>query len=228
MSGGLPDLGPVIPVVTIDDDDLAAPLARALLKGGLRSIEVTLRTPAALRAIERIAEEVPEIVLLAGTVVSEAQAHDAGAAGAQVIVTPGATPRLLDALLAGALPFIAGCATPSEAIALLERDITCAKLFPAKSLGGPAAARAFAGPFPTLRLCPTGGVDAASAAEYLQLPNVLCVGGTWIAQDLPPHDGDWSRIVAHARAAAELARPRLSQLWSSGGGAADAPRSRIT
>lgn len=204
MSSGLPDLGPVVPVVRIDDDAVAAPLAQALLRGGLKAIEVTLRTPVALRAIERIAEEVPEIVLLAGTVISEAQARDASTAGAQVLVTPGATPRLLHALLAGTIPFIAGCATPSEAIALLELEITCAKLFPARSLGGPAAARAFAGPFPTLRLCPTGGVDAASAAEYLKLPNVLCVGGTWITQDLPTYDGDWGPIVALASAAAEL------------------------
>jgi 2-dehydro-3-deoxyphosphogluconate aldolase/(4S)-4-hydroxy-2-oxoglutarate aldolase len=204
MNGELPDLGPVVPVLSIDDASIAAPLAQTLLRGGLRSIEITLRTPAALQAIDRIADEVPEMVLLAGTVVSEAQAREAGAAGAQVLVTPGSTPRLLDALLAGGLPFLAGCATPSEAIALLERGITCAKLFPAESLGGPAAVRAFAGPFPALRLCPTGGIDAASATEYLKLPNVLCVGGTWITRDLPARNGDWSAVEALAGAAAKL------------------------
>lgn len=198
------DLGPVIPVVAVKDVDVAVPLARALLAGGLRSIEVTLRTPVALGAIERIASELPEVVPLAGTVCSEAQARDARAAGAQGLVCPGTTPRLLDALLTSGLPFLAGCATPSEAVALLERDITCAKLFPANQLGGVAAARAFAGPFPQLRLCPTGGVDAASAAEYLRLPNVPCVGGTWITRDPLPGDGDWSSITQRARTAAEL------------------------
>jgi 2-dehydro-3-deoxyphosphogluconate aldolase / (4S)-4-hydroxy-2-oxoglutarate aldolase len=201
------DLGPVIPIVTIEEAEAAAPLARALLSGGLRLVEVTLRTPAALGAIERIAAEVSEIVVLAGTVLTAAQAKDARAAGAGALVSPGLSPHLLDVLLGGELPFLAGFATPSEAIGLLERGITCAKLFPAKPLGGPAAARALAGPFPRLRLCPTGGIDAANAPEYQRSPNVACVGGTWIAPCPHPRDGDWSRVVTRASAAAQLRLP---------------------
>lgn len=199
------DLDPVIPVVVLDDAAHAVPLARALLEGGLRTIEVTLRTPAALDAIERIAAEVPEIAVGAGTIVTAEQIAQARAAGARFLVSPGSTPRLLDALQASELPFLAGCATPSDAVALLERGIACAKLFPAEVVGGIAMARALAGPFPQLRLCPTGGIDATSAPGYLRLPNVACVGGTWLARGpLPAAEGDWSGVVALARAASEL------------------------
>ena len=193
-------LDPVIPVVVLDDAEHAVPLARALLAGGLHTIEVTLRTPAALEAIERIAAEVPEITLGAGTVASAEQVAAAAAAGARFLVSPGQTPRLLDALEASGLPFLAGCATPSDVLALLERGIGCAKLFPAEVVGGVAMARALAGPFPQLRLCPTGGISPESAADYLALPNVACVGGSWIAAGAP----DWSVVTARARTAAAL------------------------
>jgi 2-dehydro-3-deoxyphosphogluconate aldolase/(4S)-4-hydroxy-2-oxoglutarate aldolase len=199
------DLDPVIPVVVLDDAAHAVPLARALLDGGLRTIEVTLRTPAALTAIERIAAELPQIAVGAGTIVSRQQIDDAQHAGASFLVSPGTTPHLLDALSASDLPFLPGCATPSDVVALLERGITAAKLFPAEVLGGVAMAKALAGPFPQLRLCPTGGIDAARAPEYLALPNVACVGGSWIARGpLPDPDGDWSHVTALARAAAQL------------------------
>ena len=198
------DLDPVIPVVVLDDEAHALPLARALLDGGLRTIELTLRTPAALPAIERIARELPELVVGAGTVASVAQVGAAVAAGARFLVSPGSTPALLDAMEASGLPFLAGCATPSDVLALTERGIACAKLFPAEVVGGIAMAKALAGPFPHVRLCPTGGIDPDSAPRWLALPNVACVGGSWITAGPPPADGDWSGVTARARAAAAL------------------------
>jgi 2-dehydro-3-deoxyphosphogluconate aldolase/(4S)-4-hydroxy-2-oxoglutarate aldolase len=178
-------LGDVVPVVVIDDAAGAAPLAAALVGHGMPAIEVTLRTPAALQAIERIAE-VPGAVVGAGTVTSPRQAHDALRAGARFLVSPGTTPRLLDALEDAGAPFLPGAATPSELLALLERGITHAKFFPAEASGGVAAVKALAGPFPQLRLCPTGGIDAAKARRYLAEPNVACVGGSWMLADLRP------------------------------------------
>lgn len=199
------DLDPVISVIVLDDAAHAVPLARALLEGGLHTIEVTLRTPAALAAIEQIAAEVPEIVVGAGTITTEAHIADAHAAGARFLVSPGVTPPLVDAMTASGLPFLAGCATPSDVMALFERGITCAKLFPAEVVGGIAMARALAGPFPDMRLCATGGIDAANAADYLRMPNVACVGGSWIARGpLPANGGDYSGVVARARSASEL------------------------
>lgn len=188
-------LAPVIPVVVIDDLDAAVPLAQALVRGGLPAIEITLRTPHALAAIERIAE-VEGAVVGAGTVTSARQVDEALAAGARFLVSPGATPALLDALQASGAPFLPGTATASDLVALLERGITHAKLFPAEVVGGIAALKAFHGPFPQLRFCPTGGINAANAADYLAQPNVACVGGSWMTR------GD---VEAQARAAASLA-----------------------
>lgn len=189
-------LAPVIPVVVIDDLDEAVPLAQALVRGGLPAIEITLRTPHALGAIERIAGSVPGAVVGAGTVTSARQVGEALAAGARFLVSPGATPALLDALQASGAPFLPGTATASDLVALLERGITHAKLFPAEVVGGIAALKAFHGPFPQLRFCPTGGINAANAADYLAQPNVVCVGGSWMTR------GD---VEAQARAAASLA-----------------------
>ena len=197
-------LDPVIPVVAIDDAADAVPLARALLDGGLRTIEVTLRTPAALDAIARIARELPDVVVGAGTVTGAPQASAAGDAGARFLVSPGCTPRLLDVLSACGLPFLAGCATPSDLVALQERGIGCAKLFPAEAIGGLALAKALAGPFPDMRLCPTGGIDADRAPDYLALPNVACVGGTWIARGPLHGEEALARVTTLARAAAGL------------------------
>jgi 2-dehydro-3-deoxyphosphogluconate aldolase/(4S)-4-hydroxy-2-oxoglutarate aldolase len=172
-------LAPVIPVVVVQDVAEAVPLAEALVADGLPAIEVTLRTPAALAAIEAIAE-VPGAVVGAGTVTSPEQAEQALGAGARFLVSPGATPRLLDALEACGAPFLPGAVTPSEVLALLERGIGLAKFFPAEASGGVAAVKALAGPFPQLRLCPTGGIDAAKAQRYLAEPNVACVGGSWM------------------------------------------------
>ena len=179
---GLVSLAPVIPVVVLDDMADAVPLAAALARGGLPAIEVTLRTPAALPAIERIAAEVEGAVVGAGTVTSPQQVDDVLAAGARFLVSPGATPTLLDALQASGVPFLPGTATPSDIVALLERGITHAKLFPAEVVGGIRALKAFAGPFPQMRFCPTGGIDVGNAPDYLAQPNVVCVGGSWMTR----------------------------------------------
>ena len=192
-------LAPVIPVVVIDDIEDAVPLAEALVRGGLPTIEVTLRTAAATEAIERIASEVPDAVVGAGTVTTNRQIAEALEAGARFLVSPGATPTLLDGLQASGVPFLPGTATASDIVALLERGITHAKLFPAEVVGGIAALKAFAGPFPQMRFCPTGGVNLAKAPEYLAQPNVVCVGGSWMAQP-----GDWATVERLAAQAAAL------------------------
>jgi 2-dehydro-3-deoxyphosphogluconate aldolase/(4S)-4-hydroxy-2-oxoglutarate aldolase len=201
---GLLSLAPVIPVIVLEDADDAVPLARALVAGGLPAIEVTLRTAAAMEAIERIAAEVPDAVVGAGTVVGAAQCDAAEAAGARFLVSPGATPSLLDALQASGVPFLAGTATASDVVALLERGVTAAKLFPADVLGGVDLLRAFAGPFGQMRFCPTGGIDAERAPAYLALPNVACVGGSWMAPRAALRAGDWDAVERAARAAAAL------------------------
>lgn len=195
-------LAPVIPVVVIDDIADAVPLAEALVRGGLPAIEVTLRTPPALAAIERIAAEVEGAVVGAGTVTTARQVDEAVAAGARFLVSPGATPSLLDAMQAGGTPFLPGTATASDIVALLERGITHAKLFPAEVVGGIAALKAFRGPFPQMRLCPTGGINAANAPEYLAQPNVACVGGSWMTS------GDVEAKAAQAAALATAAGAR--------------------
>jgi 2-dehydro-3-deoxyphosphogluconate aldolase/(4S)-4-hydroxy-2-oxoglutarate aldolase len=194
-------LAPVIPVVRIDDLEDAVPLASALVRGGLPAIEVTLRTPVAVAAIERIAAEVPGAVVGAGTVTTSRQIADAVGAGARFLVSPGATASLLDALQAGGVPFLPGTATSSDIVALIERGITHAKLFPAEVVGGIPALKAFAGPFPQMRFCPTGGVTPQNAADYLAQPNVVCVGGSWMAKP-----GDWEAVEATAAEAAAFRR----------------------
>jgi 2-dehydro-3-deoxyphosphogluconate aldolase/(4S)-4-hydroxy-2-oxoglutarate aldolase len=180
------------------------PLARALLEGGIGIIEITLRSAAALDAIAAVAEDVPELLVGAGTVCSPRQVNDALAAGARFLVSPGSTDRLLDALQETGRPFLAGCATPSDMLRLLERGITEAKLFPATVVGGAALLRAVAGPLPQLRFCPTGGITAATAAEYLALPNVGCVGGTWLTPAGALRSGNWAQVTELATAAAAL------------------------
>lgn len=198
------DLTPVIPVVVIQDATVAVPLARALLDGGVGVIELTMRTAAALEAARLIADEVPELVLGVGTVVTAEQAGQAVDAGAQFLVSPGATDRLLDAMVETEVPFLAGTATPSDVVRLLERGITEAKLFPAEVVGGRAMLTALAGPFPQVRFCPTGGITRTTAPDYLALPNVGCVGGTWIAPPALQAGRDFAGITALARESASL------------------------
>ncbi|GGM61843.1 2-dehydro-3-deoxy-phosphogluconate aldolase [Longimycelium tulufanense] len=198
------DHGPVIPVVVLDEVGHGVPLARALLRGGIRVVEVTLRTPAALGALERIAAEVPDAVVGAGTVTSPDLAQDAAKAGAAFLVTPGTTESLLDAAEQTGLPFLPGVATVSEAMRLAERGVTALKFFPAEAAGGVPFLRSLAGPLPGLRFCPTGGITPAKAGAYLALPNVGCVGGSWLTPQDALAAGDWSRIEALAREATSL------------------------
>ncbi|KMS81759.1 keto-deoxy-phosphogluconate aldolase [Streptomyces leeuwenhoekii] len=200
------DLAPVVPVVVLDDAADAVPLARALVAGGLPAIEVTLRTPAALDAIRAIAEGVPEAVVGAGTVIAPGQVADAVAAGARFLVSPGWTDGLLEAMRASGVPFLPGVSTTSEVVALLERGVREMKFFPAEAAGGTAYLKSLAGPLPQARFCPTGGIDPDSAPAYLALPNVGCVGGSWMLPKEAVAAGDWRRVEALARAAAELGR----------------------
>ncbi|UKD55509.1 bifunctional 4-hydroxy-2-oxoglutarate aldolase/2-dehydro-3-deoxy-phosphogluconate aldolase [Amycolatopsis sp. FU40] len=173
-------LSPVMPVVVIDDVGDAVPTARALHAGGIGVIELTLRTPVALTAIERVAAEVPDIVVGAGTVTSPEQAKQAADAGAKFLVTPGCTDSVLDAAFATGLPFLPGASTVSEAMRLAERGLSALKFFPAEASGGAAFLKSIAGPLPQLQFCPTGGITVSSAPSYLALPNVGCIGGSWL------------------------------------------------
>jgi len=195
---------PVIPVVVVDDLATAVPIARALVAGGLAVIELTLRTPVALDAIRAIADEVPEILLGAGTVLSPGQAKEALDAGAQFLVSPGATPALLAGMAETGLPFLPGTATVSEVLAVLEAGFTEMKFFPAEASGGTAYLSSIASPVPAARFCPTGGVTPASAPGYLSLPNVGCVGGSWLTPRDAVAAGDWGRIEQLAAEAAGL------------------------
>ncbi|MFJ8464818.1 bifunctional 4-hydroxy-2-oxoglutarate aldolase/2-dehydro-3-deoxy-phosphogluconate aldolase [Streptomyces swartbergensis] len=198
------DLAPVVPVLAIEDAGDAVPLARALVAGGLSAIEVTLRTPAAVEAIREIAGQVPEAVVGAGTVISPGQVTEVVAAGARFLVSPGWTDVLLEAMRGSGVPFLPGVSTTSEVVALLERGVREMKFFPAEAAGGTAYLKSLSGPLPQARFCPTGGIGPASAADYLALPNVACVGGSWM---LPPDAvtaRDWGRVEALAREAAAL------------------------
>ncbi|MEV5019251.1 bifunctional 4-hydroxy-2-oxoglutarate aldolase/2-dehydro-3-deoxy-phosphogluconate aldolase [Streptomyces sp. NPDC053780] len=198
------DLAPVVPVVVVDDLADAVPLARALVAGGLPAIEVTLRTPVAVDAIRAIADEVPGAVVGAGTVITPDQVGEVVAAGARFLVSPGWTDVLLDAMRASGVPFLPGVSTTSEVVALLERGVREMKFFPAEAAGGTAYLKALASPLPQARFCPTGGIGPGSAPEYLALPNVGCVGGSWMLPKDAVADRDWDRVEALARAAAAL------------------------
>ncbi|MDB5560570.1 MAG: keto-deoxy-phosphogluconate aldolase [Enterovirga sp.] len=203
---GYAALAPVIPVVTVDDPDQAVALARTLAEAGLPVVEITLRTSSALRCIEAVARQVPEAVLAAGTVLRPKQIEDATEAGAKLLVTPGTSPRMAEALAEAALPAMPACATVSEALALFELGFDLLKFFPAGAAGGTAWLRSVSAPIPGLRFCPTGGLDAKSAPDYLACPNVACIGGSWMIPKDALAAGDWARIGALAREAAALPR----------------------
>lgn len=195
---------PVLPVLAFDSLDHAVPLARTLVAAGLPVLEVTLRSAIAVEAIRRIVGEVEGALVGAGTVLTRADLAAVRAAGAQFAISPGATPALYDAAADSDLPFLPGVATASELMAGIERGLVRFKLFPASSLGGPALLKAWAGPFPGVRFCPTGGIDAASAPAWLALGNVMTVGGSWMAPAARVAAGDWAGIAALARACAAL------------------------
>jgi 2-dehydro-3-deoxyphosphogluconate aldolase/(4S)-4-hydroxy-2-oxoglutarate aldolase len=202
--GQLLEVAPVVPVVVIHDEDHAVPLARALVRGGIGIIEVTLRTAPALAALERIAREVPDMVVGAGTVTTPAQVDAVRKAGAEFLVTPGSPERLLESALDSELPLLAGASTVTEMMRLAEHGLTGMKFFPAEASGGREYLKAVGGPLPGLRFCPTGGITVESAPSYLALPNVSCVGGSWLTPRDAVEAGDWSRIERLAAEAAAL------------------------
>ncbi|WP_347313321.1 bifunctional 4-hydroxy-2-oxoglutarate aldolase/2-dehydro-3-deoxy-phosphogluconate aldolase [Defluviimonas sp. SAOS-178_SWC] len=204
-AAGICALAPVVPVLVIERVEDAAPLARALVAGGLPALEVTLRTPAALDAIRAMAE-VPGGMVGAGTLLTPADVKAAKAAGARFGVSPGATDRLLAACEAENLPLLPGAATATEVMALLEKGYTVQKFFPAEASGGALALASIGAPIPQVRFCPTGGIGPGNVADYLRLANVLCVGGSWVAPKDLVAAGDWAAIEALARTASELPR----------------------
>lgn len=204
MSRDLLSLSPVIPVVVVDAVDQAVPLARALAAGGIGIVELTLRTEAGLDAIRAIAAEVPEVVVGAGTVTTPARARQAAQAGAQFLVSPGATPSLLAAMGDTGLPFLPGTATVSEALAVLEAGYSEMKFFPAEASGGTGYLGSLTTVLPDARFCPTGGIGPGTAPAYLALPNVGCVGGSWLTPRDALAAGDWDRVTALAAEAAAL------------------------
>ena len=199
-------LAPVIPVLTVASVEDGLNQAKALVAGGLYAIEVTLRTPSALAAIRAIAKSAPEAVVGAGTIVSVEQIDEAVAAEARFLVSPGVSAALAKAAAQSPVPFLPGCATASEAMALRELGFRALKLFPAEAVGGAKLLASLAAPLPDLRFCPTGGIDLAKAAEYLKLPNVPCVGGSWMLPKAALAAGDYLAVEALAREAAGLKR----------------------
>lgn len=196
--------GPVIPVIVIERLADAVPLARALLAGGVKVLEVTLRTPAGLPAIEAIAREVPEAVVGVGTVLNVADARSAHAAGARFAVSPGYTSAVGQACQQLGLPLLPGVATSGEIMRALDDGFSFLKLFPAEAVGGMALLKSWVSPFGQVAFCPTGGITPASAPNYLALPNVRCVGGSWLTPAEAVQAGDWDRITTLARAAQGL------------------------
>jgi 2-dehydro-3-deoxyphosphogluconate aldolase / (4S)-4-hydroxy-2-oxoglutarate aldolase len=186
----------VVPVLTIDRVEDAVPLARALVKGGVRTLEVTLRTPVAVDAAKAIIAEVPDAIVGIGTILNARDLARAKALGAKFGISPGATPELLEAAAASALPFAPGIATASELMAALAHGFDLVKFFPAEQSGGINALRALAGPFPQAKFCPTGGIGEANAAAWLSEPNVVAVGGSWLCPTAEIRSGNWSGITA--------------------------------
>lgn len=195
----------VVPVVVVSDAAQAVPMAEALLAGGVDVMEITLRSDAALAAIEAVARAVPAMQVGAGTVTRAAEVARVQSAGARFGLSPGATPELLAAVCAAGLPFVPGVATPGEAMAARDAGFTLLKCFPAAQLGGVEVLKAWGGPLPDLRFCPTGGVSLANMASFLSLPNVAMVGGSWLTPAAAVAAGDWARVTQLAREAVEAA-----------------------
>jgi 2-dehydro-3-deoxyphosphogluconate aldolase/(4S)-4-hydroxy-2-oxoglutarate aldolase len=198
--------GPIVPVITLERVEDAVPLARALVAGGLRLLEITLRTPAAADAAAAIIREVPEAIVGIGTVLTPKDLERAQALGARYALSPGATPDLLDAASRSEMPFIPGIATASELMAALAHGFQTVKFFPAVAAGGIPALKALAGPFPQARFCPTGGIDEKNAKDWLALANVVAVGGSWVCQTSDIRAQAWNEITAKAQRAVAAAK----------------------
>lgn len=197
---------PVIAVLVVHDVESAVSMSRALVAGGLPVLEFTLRTPVALDAVRAVVDQVPEAIVGTGTVRDAAQLEASARAGAQFAVSPGGSPKLLDAAADHPLPLLPGAVTASEVMTLHERGYTRQKFFPAVAAGGPSVLKAFSSPLSGVVFCPTGGIRAHTASDWLALPNVACVGGSWVAPKDAVAAGDWNRIEAIARDAAALSR----------------------
>ncbi len=208
-------VGPVMPVIIIEDLAHAIPLARALFTGGVRVLEVTLRTPVALAAIRAMADEVPEVMVGVGTLTRAEECAKARAAGARFGVSPGLTPALVQATRDNGLPLLPGVMTPSEVMAARAAGFRELKLFPAQPAGGIDMLKALAGPFSDVIFCPTGGITAKTAPDYLALPNVGCVGGSWLTPKTALAAGDWAAITALARQATALHRRKTPGFTNS-------------
>jgi len=201
---------PVIPVLIVDDVASAVPLARALVAGGLKVLEITLRTDAALDATKAIIDQVDGAITGLGTVLTKDQMEQAAKIGAAFMVSPGGSPNLLDAAENCPVPLLPGAATAGEAMTLLERGYLFQKFFPAEQAGGTAYLKALSSPLSAIRFCPTGGVSSGNAGNYLALDNVICVGGSWVAPAEAVRAGDWAHIEELARGAAALGRGAAS------------------
>ena len=194
----------IVPVLTIKRVEDAVPLARALVAGGVRMLEVTLRTDAAVESATRIIAEVPDAIVGIGTILNANDVTRAKSIGARFGVSPGTTPELLDAILASGLPFLPGVATASESMAVQARGFSIAKFFPAEQAGGIAMLRALAGPFSAMRFCPTGGIGETNAAQWLAEPNVVAIGGSWLAPSADIETGNWDAITARCKRAMQI------------------------
>jgi 2-dehydro-3-deoxyphosphogluconate aldolase / (4S)-4-hydroxy-2-oxoglutarate aldolase len=197
-------LSPVVPVVVIDDSKHAVPLANALLEGGIGVIEITLRTDAALQSIERIARDVPMIKIAVGTITHAQQLDAAKNAGADIAISPGLTEKLLNAATASTIPLLPGIASASDLMLGMEAGLSQFKLFPASVINGIELAKALYGPFPDARFCPTGGITIETAAHYLAVPNILCVGASWVASRDDIQKQHWKQISENAAKAVKL------------------------
>ncbi|NQZ54377.1 MAG: bifunctional 4-hydroxy-2-oxoglutarate aldolase/2-dehydro-3-deoxy-phosphogluconate aldolase [Piscirickettsiaceae bacterium] len=196
---------PIVPVMVINNVEHAVPLAKALVKGGITVLEITLRTEAALESITRIKAEVPDAIVGAGTIINIETLNKAIAAGAEFIVSPGTTDAMIDAALATGVPLLPGVANPSEAMRLLEKGITEMKFFPAEAAGGIPMLKSIGAPIPQITFCPTGGVNQKNVNDYYRLPNVACVGGSWMCSASLVDDENWDEITRLSAEAIELA-----------------------
>ncbi|WP_375674361.1 bifunctional 4-hydroxy-2-oxoglutarate aldolase/2-dehydro-3-deoxy-phosphogluconate aldolase [Bartonella sp. CL100XZDX] len=202
----------VIPVLLIDNLQSAVPLTRALVKGGLKTIEITLRTPNALKAIQKITQEVPEAIVGAGTILNTTHYEKAEQAGAKFIVSPGLSNELINCAKNSEIPLLPAAMTPSELMQALNKGYSYLKFFPAEAAGGISFIEALASPFSDIRFCPTGGITQKSATQWLQLPNVFCVGGSWITPQQLIAISDWDSITALAYTASQLPSPSKKAL----------------
>ncbi len=194
----------VMPVMVVDKVEDAVPLSRALVAGGIRVLEITLRTAAALDAVKAIRAEIPDAIVGVGTIATQDQLNAAVAAGAQFGVSPGSTPKLLQAAADSKLPFLPGVATMSEVMQAMEYGFTVMKLFPAVAAGGIKMLDSFRGPFPQVSFCPTGGINPQNAPDFFKLPNVACIGGSWLTPKDLVAAGNWAEITRLAREASAL------------------------